>query len=201
MKDGHKRPIMIVLAGPNGAGKSTFYEIVIKPKRPEPFVNADIIQSSELRVPDFEASYEAAKIAAKRREEFLQIGKSFITETTFSHPSKLELLDQAIESGFRVVVYHIGVGSSDLAVARVQSRVVHGGHNVPEEKIKERYERNLLLIREAVLKVDKAYIYDNSTLQMRPHLAIMFEFGRVIRVGGNIPEWVRGLYHNELRYV
>lgn len=102
-----KRPTMFMLAGPNGAGKSTLYETVIRPRISAPFINADLIQKNELRDPSMNASYEAAKIAEQRRQTHLENQTSFVSESTFSHPSKLVLVDEAKAAGFRVVIYHL----------------------------------------------------------------------------------------------
>ena len=140
-----------MLAGPNGAGKSTLYETRIKPTIPPdtaPFINADIIQRDELKDPSMEASYKAAEIAESRRRAHLAEGKSFVSELTFSHESKLALIQEAKDAGFRVVMYHVNVRSADLSVRRVALRTKEGGHNVPENKIRERYVRNQSLIGE-----------------------------------------------------
>nr|WP_238474170.1 hypothetical protein [Altericroceibacterium spongiae] len=50
-----------------------------------------------------------------------------MTETVFSHPSKLELIDEARTKGFTVIVMHVGVETPDLSVARVGTRVEEGG--------------------------------------------------------------------------
>jgi predicted ABC-type ATPase len=95
---------MYIIAGPNGAGKSTLYEHQIKNDpimRDGEFVNADLIQREQLNNLSPEAAYEAARIAEVRRRELIAEHRSFITESTFSHPSKLELIDDAKAQGFR----------------------------------------------------------------------------------------------------
>lgn len=48
-------------------------------------------------------------------------------------------------------------------MARVQSRVASGGHDVPPDKIIDRYDRALRLVQELVPVCDVCHIYDNST--------------------------------------
>ena len=189
---------MFMIAGPNGAGKSTLYELRIKTGTKAPFINADIIQREELRDATMEAAYKAAEIAETRRQEHLKQGKSFVSESTFSHPSKLELVRAAKAAGFRVVMYHVNLRSPELSVRRVAQRFKSGGHNVPEDKIRERFKRNPELIRQAVLKSDHAYIYDNSALGKKPTLAIQLKQGIVVRVSTQVPSWARDLYAKEL---
>ncbi len=41
-------------------------------------------------------------LAAGTRTKLIELGESFIAETVFSHPSKLELLDAADAAGYTV---------------------------------------------------------------------------------------------------
>lgn len=186
--------IMVMLAGPNGAGKSTLYEQVIRRKFNAPFINADKIQKEELSDQSMQGAYEAAKIAEQRRQEYLRNKQSFVSESTFSHPSKNQLIEEALHADFRVVLYHINVRTPELSVARVASRVKEGGHNVPEEKIRARYERNQALIKKAVLKADVGFVYDNSSLNQTPEPSLIFRNGRVVFVADDVPDWVEVLY-------
>ncbi|HSV51919.1 MAG TPA: AAA family ATPase [Burkholderiaceae bacterium] len=189
---------MFMLVGPNGAGKSTLYEQRIKPIVSAPFINADHIQRDELNDPTLQAAYQAAEIAESRRQAHLAAGTSFVSESTFSHASKLQLIQDAKASGFRVVMYHVNVRNADLSVLRVAHRKREGGHDVPEDKIRERYERNQALIKTAVLQADRAFIYDNSTLNTPPALAIELRDGKAIWVSERVPAWARELYAKEL---
>ena len=189
---------MILLAGPNGSGKSTLYQTRVAPAFAGPFINADIIQKNELGDPSPEAAYEAAKIAACRRAEILSRNGDFVTETVFSHPSKLDLVTEARARGYAVWVLHVGVDSPDLSVARVAHRVETGGHGVPEAKIRARYDRSAPLIREAVRLADTGLVYDNSVAGQSPKLVLTFDHGRLLAVRANPPAWVRRVYSADM---
>jgi predicted ABC-type ATPase len=190
---------MFLLAGPNGAGKSTLYELAIAPRIQAPFINADLIQREELRDASMSAAYTAASIAENRRRLALKQGLSFVSESVFSHPSKLELVDDARRVGFRVVRYHVNVCKPELSVSRVALRVGEGGHDVPEDKIRERYDRNQPLIRPAVLRADFAFVFDNSQLNVSPQRILSFKAGRITATASAIPDWAELLYAEELR--
>ena len=189
---------MIVLAGPNGAGKSTLFATRIESFFSGPFINPDLIQRDELRDPSPEAAYRASEIAAERRAEYLAAGRDFVTETVFSHPSKLALINEAKDRGFSVRVMHVGVEFPDISVLRVKGRVKEGGHAVPEAKIRERYERSAPLIRAAVLKADRGFVYDNSRIGILPRLCLTFHGGVLYRAAGGLPGWITGLYGPDL---
>jgi predicted ABC-type ATPase len=151
-----------LVVGPNGAGKSTFVELVLAPLRPgATFVNADVIAAQ--RWPDDPQghSYEAAQVAAKTRARLLELGEPFMAEMVFSHPSKLELLDLAVAAGYTVALHAVMVPES-LAVQRVAHRVASGGHDVPEDKIRQRYQRLWPLVADAIGRTDTARVWDNS---------------------------------------
>jgi predicted ABC-type ATPase len=151
-----------LVAGPNGAGKSTFVELTLAPLLGgSVFVNADEIARQRWPKDPASHAYEAALLAAETRIKLIELGLSFIAETVFSHPSKLELIDTAHAAGFTVVL-HVVLIPEELAVARVAYRVQSGGHPVAENKIRERYHRLWTLVAEAITRCDQATVYDNS---------------------------------------
>lgn len=192
------RPGLVLLAGPNGAGKSTLYQTRVAPSFAGPFINADLIQRDELRDASMQASYRAAAIASERRSKLLDARKSFATETVFSHPSKLNIIADAKARGYIVIVMHVGVDDPDLSVARVRGRTEEGGHDVPEEKIRARYDRGQPLIRQAVLRADRGMVFDNSKLNEPPRLVLAFASGRLAQAEPALPDWVLSGYAEDL---
>jgi len=179
-------PVLHLLAGPNGAGKSTLYEMVVGPATHLEFVNADVIAAARWPEDPAGRSYEAAVIAADRRTKLLEQRRSFVTETVFSHVSKLELLRAAVTAGY-LVTMHVVMVPEELAVARVTSRVAAGGHAVPEQKVRTRYQRLWPLIAEAIEVVDNAVIYDNT--RVKPAFRVVATFERGSRV--SVADWPR----------
>ena len=57
--------------------------------------------------------------------------------------------------------------NADINVARVSAREALGGHGVPEEKIRQRYERALKLIPQIVEVCDILHLYDNTEAPYR----------------------------------
>jgi predicted ABC-type ATPase len=147
-------PILIVLAGPNGAGKTTLYERVLARHIDLEFVN-------------------------ERRAALLEGHRSFVTETVFSHASKLELMQQAADDGY-LVALHVVVIPEELAVARVVNRVEHGGHDVPEDKVRARYGRLWGHVRQAIDIADETSVYDNSSARSPLRPIARYRFGELI---------------------
>jgi predicted ABC-type ATPase len=151
-----------LVVGPNGAGKSTFVELVLAPHRPGvTFVNADVIAAQRWPQDPQAHSYDAAEVASLTRTRLIELREPFIAETVFSHPSKLDLLEQATAAGYTVEL-QVLVVPEELAVQRVAFRVASGGHSVPEAKIRSRYERLWPLVASAIESADTAHVWDNS---------------------------------------
>lgn len=176
-----------LVVGPNGAGKSTFIALTLAPLLPRSVVvNADEI--ARQRWPDESAAhaYEAARIAADTRAKLIEAGVSFIAETVFSHPSKLALVRSARDAGY-VIVVHAVLIPEELAVERVKQRVRHGGHDVPEGKIRERHRRLWKLVADAIEITDTATVYDNSR-RKGPRIVAQLTAGTVIGAS-TLPAW------------
>lgn len=166
-----------LVIGSNGAGKSTFIRLVLAPSLPPEvvFVNADLIAAQRWPDDPESHSYEAARIAEATRTSLIKAGRSFIAETVFSHPSKLDLITEAQAAGYQVFL-HVVLVPEDLTVARVGYRVAAGGHSVPEHKIRERYQRLWTLAADAIRRADAASVYDNSD-RSGPRIVAQFSAG------------------------
>ncbi|WP_374471096.1 AAA family ATPase [Phenylobacterium sp.] len=194
------RPAFHLLAGPNGAGKTTLYEARIHRMTDAEFVNPDRLVLAELgrHAESREDATLGQRLAEARRDALMRAGRSLVVETTFSHPSKLDLLGRAREFGYEIIVYHLGLQSADQAVARVAEREARGGHPVPEANIRGRYARNPALIRQAALMADVGMVFDNSVLGRPPRRLIQFRAGRPLAVAPDLPAWARELYGPDL---
>jgi predicted ABC-type ATPase len=173
-----------LVVGPNGAGKSAFIAFTLAPLLPGSLVvNADEIARQRWPKDPASHSYDAARIAADTRAKLIELGRSFIAETVFSHPSKLDFIHAARGAGFTVLA-HVLLIPEDLAVERVRHRVAAGGHDVPEAKVRQRHRRLWTPVAEAIALSDLATLYDNSHLR-GPRIVARLSGGLTI----GAPEW------------
>ena len=196
----------VIVAGGNGSGKSTLIQEQILPRFEKfnfdiAFINADVWQKEHFGefTKDPSHAYEAAKWAEQERQRYIDNKKSFIAETVFSHPSKLDLIKEAKDKGYFVTLYHIHLDSPELALERIQYRVLEGGHGVDEDKVRQRYERVIPLIAEASMYADQTFVFDNS-VRNEPHSLVMeLKNGVIHDVYRDLPKWVATGYEKQLK--
>lgn len=154
-----RKPEVIVFAGPNGSGKSTITRMA---KTVGIYINADDIKKAS-HCTDMEAAVRAEQL----REEAVEAVQDFTFETVLSTERNLLLLKKAKERGFFIRVIYVLTADPTVNVIRVKARKEIGGHDVPEEKIRTRYDRALKLIPELVNLCDVMHIYDNTETPFR----------------------------------
>lgn len=177
-------PVLHLIAGPNGAGKTTFYERILGPTTNLVFVNADVIAEEHWPGAAVEHAYDAAALAAGERSRRIRDRASFATETVFSHESKLALVHEAQDAGYRVTL-HIVMIPEALSVARVVNRVAEGGHHVPQEKVRARFGRLWIHLRDAIAVVGEARVYDNTAAAEPFRLVATYINGQLV----SAPKW------------
>jgi len=109
-------------------------------------------------------SYFASVCADFIRQKLIKQKISFTFETVMSSRDKVELLKIAQENGYRTYLYYIATQDPIINISRVKNRVKFGGHDVPKEKIINRYYKSLELLKEAIRYSNRAYIFDNSNI-------------------------------------
>ena len=150
-----KLPEVMVFAGPNGSGKSTITGMA---KTVGVYINADDIKRTTL-CSDLEAAIKAEEL----RENTLREKIDFTFETVLSTDRNLLLLERAKAQGYFIRGIYVLTSSPDINISRVRARETMGGHGVPEDKVRTRYNRALKLIPRLVQVCDVLHIYDNTT--------------------------------------
>jgi predicted ABC-type ATPase len=198
---GGDAPVFLLIAGPNGSSKSTFTEKRLK-HIPFPCIDPDAI-GRELfgRHPATkEEAIQATQEATQRVREHFRERRSVGLETVFSDTKghKLGLLEEARAAGFRTVIIFIGVDSPEICIARVMDRVEHGGHDVPDHIITDRFPRCFDNLKTALKVVDLAILIDNSgcygpkgsPIDGRRHYIFgVIEHGRLVELHNPVPYW------------
>ena len=135
-------PGVVVLGGPNGAGKSTAAPRLLRGSlRVEEFVNADTLAQGLSAFRPQEVALEAGRITLARLDSLESQRKSFAFESTLASHALVRRLRRLKQRGYSVHVVYLWLPTVDLALARVAERVRTGGHDVPAETVRRRFDR------------------------------------------------------------
>jgi predicted ABC-type ATPase len=182
-------PNVVVLAGPNGAGKSTAAPLILKEALGiDEFVNADVIAQGLSGFEPERASLAAGRIMLARLRELARQRSGFAFETTLASRSFAPWLADLIQTGYQFHLVFLWLPHPDIAVARVAARVRAGGHDVPEETIRRRYEsglRNFFRLYQPMTTTWK--LCDNSEAA-NPKLIASGQ-ANLARIGADSPAW------------
>lgn len=171
-------PQAVVFAGPNGSGKSTSASVLLPPGFR--FINADLIAQELTGHSGTGADLRAGRLLLQRIEMLEEQRKDFALETTLATAMLSRRITRLRENGYEAHLVFFWLPSDDLAVQRVAARVRAGGHNVPEDTIRRRFERGLALLFNTYIGLfDTWRIYDNSSLS-DPQLIAAGGIGREI---------------------
>ena len=154
MSENKNKPEVMVFAGPNGSGKSTITRMA---KIVGDYINADDIKKTTLCT-----DMEAAQKAEELRNAAITSHKDFTFETVLSTDRNLKLLQKAKDEGYFIRSIYVLTDDPKINIARVNSRMLSGGHGVPEDKIVSRYHKALALVPQLVEVSDIVHIYDNT---------------------------------------
>ena len=153
-----------VIAGPNGSGKTTFAKTFLPEyAKCDRFVNADLIAWGLSPFSPSQVSIKSGKLVLEQIREYSESGVDFGFETTMSGVTYLKYFKMLKDKGYKINIFFLWIPSSQLAVARVKDRVLQGGHNVPIEDIKRRFERSPnKFFKEYRLLADKWILFNNA---------------------------------------
>jgi predicted ABC-type ATPase len=137
-------PNLYIIAGCNGAGKTTAsFTVLPEMLNCKEFVNADEIARGLSPFQPEKVPVEAGKIMLRRVDELIKQQVDFAFETTLSTLGLKDIIAKAKENDYSVSLVYIYLNSPELAIERVKKRVAEGGHNIPEETIRRRYNKGI----------------------------------------------------------
>jgi len=155
---------IIIIAGSNGAGKTTFAREFLPKEAGCPlFVNADLIAAGLSPFEPGTANIRAGRLMIEEIESHVRRKESFAFETTLSGRRYARMIPQWQENRYRVKLVFLYLKDVKIASERVRVRVRQGGHSVPEDVIRRRYDagwRNFEQVYKRL--VDTWILYDNS---------------------------------------
>jgi len=134
-----------IIAGPNGSGKTTFAKTFLPEYAKCPnFINGDLIAQGLSPFSPQQVVIKAGKLVLQQIEELSAKGVDFGFETTLSGKTYLKHFQNFKKKGYNLHLFFLWIPSSQLAIVRIKDRVAEGGHHVPKEDVKRRFERSIV---------------------------------------------------------
>lgn len=157
-------PKIIIIAGPNGAGKTTFAREFLPNEAACPiFVNADLIAAGLAPFAPETAALQAGRLMLAELERHFIQRQSFAFETTLSGRAYAHAIRRWQSAGYKVELIFLKLHDAEEAIARVEQRVLQGGHYIPDEVVRRRFEQGLKNLVQIYQPLVNAWaVYDNS---------------------------------------
>lgn len=158
------------------------------------------IRHARPHVSEAEANRQAWNQGARLLQRAIAERLNFAFETTLGGNTIPALLSSALSAGLEVRVWYVGLSSVELHITRVRARVEKGGHPIPEQKIRERFDRSRLNLIRLLPRLTELLVYDNSGEanpdageRPEPKLLLHMDSGKIV---GScdlrlVPEWAK----------
>jgi len=157
------RPNLYILAGVNGAGKSSVGGHVLS-MLGLPWYNPDTfarVLVAECGMSQQEANIEAWTEGMVQLDEAVRTRTPFAFETTLGGTTVCEKIKAAAQT-HNIRIWYCGLQSPEMHLARVQLRVSQGGHDIPKEKILERWQTSRANLIALLPFLTELSLFDNS---------------------------------------
>jgi predicted ABC-type ATPase len=154
-----------VLAGTNGAGKSSIAGARLREAggvyfNPDEETRRILTASPGLELG--EGNRLAWQESVRRLRSAIVAKTDYAFETTLGGQTVTTLLTEATDAGLELFVWYCGLDSPERHLARVRARVSKGGHDIPEEKIRQRYHASRQHLVRLIPRLTSLRVYDNS---------------------------------------
>lgn len=190
-----------MIAGVNGAGKSSVVGEALR-QRGADYHNPDELTRAYL---DRGLGLDEANSRAWQRGRQALIravdeGLDFAFETTLGGRTMTDLLIRAARKGTRVRLIYVGLASADLHIERVRARVLRGGHAIPEERIRQRWQSSRQNLIRLLPHLSELRVFDNSLeadprrgALPSPRLLLTMRDGQIVHSVplDEVPDWVK----------
>lgn len=152
-----------------------------------------IIDPDEIAKKNNDNIFFAGKVAVNEIKDCLSKNVTFTQETTLSGKTILATIKQARKQGYYIILYYIGLNSSEESISRIDNRVKKGGHYIPSDTVKHRFSKRFEDLKDILPYCDEAIFYDNEN-----------GFVKVAEIKNNIfrytnnycPEWITEFKNN-----
>ncbi|MDD5952407.1 MAG: zeta toxin family protein [Oscillospiraceae bacterium] len=178
--------IYTIIGGVNGCGKSSLTG-ALKAERTDLGMLIDVDKLNA----ELGSIVAGGKEAIRKINYCLERGISFTQETTLSGIRTERTIRRAKEQGYRVRLYYVGLDSLTDSLQRIENRVRKGGHDIPQDDVKRRYESRYDDLLRILPYCDGATFFDNDNGFVE---VAEYVNGELILKGQPQKDWIKELY-------
>lgn len=167
------RPEFWLIAGPNGAGKTTLVSAGGVPGHVH-LLNPDKVTLKLLREHGFrtfsdvpkpllkELNIRAAEITFTDLRNRIDRNEPVAVETVLSTDKYVPVVAEVLKRRGQFNFIYIALSSARISQTRVSNRVRLGGHDVPADKLRTRWQRSLANLPVFASQASHFWVFDNS---------------------------------------
>lgn len=174
-----------IIGGVNGVGKSSLSGVLLSQMSDLGIV----IDTDKLTERCNGDKIKGGKLAVQKIDECLEKGVCFTQETTLSGIRTIKTIQKAIAKDYFIRLYYVGISSSQESIERIANRVRKGGHDIPKEAVKRRYEKRFEDLTRVLPYCNEVKLFDNENGFVEVG---EYKNGR-LAVTDNTPDWIKGL--------
>lgn len=178
--------IYTIIGGVNGVGKSSFTG-VLKEQLSD---LGTIIDTDKITAEIGGSSLAGGKAAVTKIHDCIDRGLSFTQETTLSGRKTESTVKVVKEHGYQVRLFYIALDTANESLDRIQNRVKHGGHNIPDDNVLRRFSTRWESLSKVLPYCDEAEFYDNENGFIK---VAEFRNGELRSIGSYHPKWLSEL--------
>lgn len=172
-----------IIGGVNGVGKSSFTGVLTR-------TCSDlgiIVDTDSLTAKNGGDKLKGGKKAVGIIFDCLDKGLNFTQETTLSGKKTLRTIKKARERDYFIRLFYISVNSLEESLFRIENRVRKGGHGIPEDDVKRRFEKRFDDLLDIIDFCDEVHFFDNEN-----GFVFIGEYrnGELFTVGERAPDWL-----------
>jgi predicted ABC-type ATPase len=187
------KPTLTIIAGCNGSGKSSFSNAFCSDSS-APFDYDKVYLKFYENLLDTDVRELMAHNKARQNLE-LAINNAIHNQLDFTYETNFNSTplfwpEKFKKAGYNLRLVFFCLNSIEEAKRRVQIRVENGGHFVPENEIRERYELGYKHLNQHWKYFDDVILFDTSTYNEKPKYILSVYNGKIEMLNG-FPEYLK----------
>ena len=127
------------------------------------FLNADEIARGLSSLKPEAVAFKAGRLLLSELRELIDRHETFALESTLSGRTYVKLFENAKQHGYRIELHFVWIPDPSEAIRPRATTVIEGGHDVPADDIRRRFERGIQhLLDDYPPQANRWFLWDNS---------------------------------------